>query len=298
MPWRPPASSRSPSSARIREGEDDDEPDELRFRRLVRSRAAEARAQCAARVRSGGVRPPRAGDPRSAVAADPGRSHLADPSGRAAAAAGAARARPAGPGPAAPGPPAARPGVPLSAMLRAGLRFELDSPANLLAAAQRLTVTGDPAAFTAWCEYVRRPATTTIRGDTSRPATQPPTGCWAWPPWRARIPGRAPSPGPWRRCWRAPLTSRSSPAPPDRCPPPPVSRCRNCWSGRSTGTTECCSAAGPTSGCRGSWPTPPIATGCPGLDRIPTGGSACVGRCTRISSARRRSRTSASTSRC
>jgi hypothetical protein len=45
--------------------------------------------------------------------------------------------------------------VPLSAMLRAGLRFELDSPENLLTAAQRLTATGDAAAFTAWCAYVR-----------------------------------------------------------------------------------------------------------------------------------------------
>jgi TrkA-N domain/RyR domain len=57
--------------------------------------------------------------------------------------------------PAAPGP-AAAPRVPLSAMLRAGLRLELDSPENLLTAAQRLTATGDAAAFTAWCEYVRR----------------------------------------------------------------------------------------------------------------------------------------------
>jgi TrkA-N domain/RyR domain len=48
------------------------------------------------------------------------------------------------------------PAVPLSAMLRAGLRFELDTPENLLAAAQQLTATGDPSAFTAWCEYVRR----------------------------------------------------------------------------------------------------------------------------------------------
>ncbi len=55
-----------------------------------------------------------------------------------------------------PEPTATEPGVPLSAMLRAGLRFELDAPENLLTAAQRLTATGDPAAFVAWCEYVRR----------------------------------------------------------------------------------------------------------------------------------------------
>jgi voltage-gated potassium channel Kch len=53
-------------------------------------------------------------------------------------------------------PPAPRPAVPLSAMLRAGLRLALDAPENLLTAAQRLTATGDPAAFAAWCEYVRR----------------------------------------------------------------------------------------------------------------------------------------------
>ena len=53
-------------------------------------------------------------------------------------------------------PPAPRPAVPLSAMLRAGLRFALDPPENLLTAAQRLTAAGDPTAFVAWCEYVRR----------------------------------------------------------------------------------------------------------------------------------------------
>jgi TrkA-N domain/RyR domain len=58
--------------------------------------------------------------------------------------------------PSAAGLDAARPRVPLSAMLRAGLRFELDSPENLLTAAQRLSATGDPAAFAAWCEYIRR----------------------------------------------------------------------------------------------------------------------------------------------
>ena len=58
--------------------------------------------------------------------------------------------------PSAAGLDAAGPRVPLSAMLRAGLRFELDSPENLLTAAQRLSATSDPAAFAAWCEYVRR----------------------------------------------------------------------------------------------------------------------------------------------
>jgi voltage-gated potassium channel Kch len=53
-------------------------------------------------------------------------------------------------------PPAPRPAVPLSAMLRAGLRFALDPPENLLTAARRLTAIGDPAAFAAWCEHVRR----------------------------------------------------------------------------------------------------------------------------------------------
>jgi TrkA-N domain/RyR domain len=66
-------------------------------------------------------------------------------------------------------PPTAAPWVPLSAMLRAGLRFELDSPENLLTAAQRLTATGEPAAFTAWCEYVRR-------GDDDDPRRHVPTG--------------------------------------------------------------------------------------------------------------------------
>jgi voltage-gated potassium channel Kch len=47
------------------------------------------------------------------------------------------------------------PGVPPSALLRAGLRVDLDNVRNLLGAAQRLTAAGDPAALTAWCEYFR-----------------------------------------------------------------------------------------------------------------------------------------------
>jgi voltage-gated potassium channel Kch len=66
-------------------------------------------------------------------------------------------------------PPASEPHVPLSAMLRAGLRFDLDAPENLLTAAQRLSATGDPVAFEAWCEYVRR-------ADDDDPRRHVPTG--------------------------------------------------------------------------------------------------------------------------
>jgi hypothetical protein len=45
--------------------------------------------------------------------------------------------------------------VPLSAVVRAGLRVELARPDNLRRAAQRLSVTGPPEVFAAWCEYVR-----------------------------------------------------------------------------------------------------------------------------------------------
>ena len=45
--------------------------------------------------------------------------------------------------------------VPLSAILRAGLRVDLDSAPSLLSAAHRLSEQGDPAALTAWCEYLR-----------------------------------------------------------------------------------------------------------------------------------------------
>ncbi len=47
--------------------------------------------------------------------------------------------------------------VPLSAILRAGLRLELDSAATLLAAATMLTERGDPGALALWCEYLRHP---------------------------------------------------------------------------------------------------------------------------------------------
>jgi hypothetical protein len=45
--------------------------------------------------------------------------------------------------------------VPLSAVVRAGLRVELSRPGNLRRAAQRLSVTAPTQAFAAWCEYVR-----------------------------------------------------------------------------------------------------------------------------------------------
>ena len=45
--------------------------------------------------------------------------------------------------------------VPLSAVVRAGLRVELARPDNLRRAAQRLSVTVPTQAFAAWCEYVR-----------------------------------------------------------------------------------------------------------------------------------------------
>jgi TrkA-N domain/RyR domain len=46
--------------------------------------------------------------------------------------------------------------VPLSAVVRAGLRVDLASSRNLLTAAQRLSTGQDPAAFATWCEYLRR----------------------------------------------------------------------------------------------------------------------------------------------
>jgi hypothetical protein len=45
--------------------------------------------------------------------------------------------------------------VPLSAIVRAGLRVELGTSANLLTAARRLTAADHPMAFTAWCEHLR-----------------------------------------------------------------------------------------------------------------------------------------------
>ena len=45
--------------------------------------------------------------------------------------------------------------VPLSAVIRAGLRVELARPGNLRYAAERLSASGGPQAFAAWCEYVR-----------------------------------------------------------------------------------------------------------------------------------------------
>ena len=46
--------------------------------------------------------------------------------------------------------------VPLSAVVRAGLRVELSRPDNLRSAAQSLSVTAPAQAFAAWCEYVRQ----------------------------------------------------------------------------------------------------------------------------------------------
>lgn len=46
-------------------------------------------------------------------------------------------------------------GVPPSALLRAGLRVDVEATHNLLTAAQRLTADRDPAALAAWCEFVR-----------------------------------------------------------------------------------------------------------------------------------------------
>ncbi|MGO9659062.1 MAG: NAD-binding protein, partial [Acidimicrobiales bacterium] len=48
--------------------------------------------------------------------------------------------------------------VPLSAVVRAGLKVELARPSNLRYVAERLSATGSPAAFAAWCEYVRHVA--------------------------------------------------------------------------------------------------------------------------------------------
>ncbi|MGI9184755.1 MAG: NAD-binding protein [Solirubrobacteraceae bacterium] len=45
--------------------------------------------------------------------------------------------------------------VPVSAIMRAGLQIDLDSAPGRLLAARRLTERGDPAALTAWCEYLR-----------------------------------------------------------------------------------------------------------------------------------------------
>jgi hypothetical protein len=45
--------------------------------------------------------------------------------------------------------------VPLSALVRAGLKVELARPSNLRYAAERLSADGSPAAFAAWCEYLR-----------------------------------------------------------------------------------------------------------------------------------------------
>lgn len=47
------------------------------------------------------------------------------------------------------------PPVPPSALLRAGLRIDVDAPDNLRVAAEWLTATGDAAAVAAWCEYIR-----------------------------------------------------------------------------------------------------------------------------------------------
>ncbi len=44
--------------------------------------------------------------------------------------------------------------VPLSAMLRAGLRVDLGKPDNLRLAAERLSEDASPFAFSAWCEYL------------------------------------------------------------------------------------------------------------------------------------------------
>lgn len=52
--------------------------------------------------------------------------------------------------------PGVTPPVPLSAIIRAGLRIELDTPENLRAAAERLSAAGDGAAVNAWCAYVHR----------------------------------------------------------------------------------------------------------------------------------------------
>ena len=47
--------------------------------------------------------------------------------------------------------------VPISAIMRAGLRLDLDTAPGLLSAARALTERGHPAALSAWCEYLRHP---------------------------------------------------------------------------------------------------------------------------------------------
>jgi hypothetical protein len=61
--------------------------------------------------------------------------------------------------------------VPLSAMLRAGLRVDLGKPATLRLAAERLSEEGSPFAFSAWCEYLRH-----LRPSLSDAPSPPPGG--------------------------------------------------------------------------------------------------------------------------
>ena len=65
--------------------------------------------------------------------------------------------------------------VPISAMVRASLSMELETPANLRAAAERLSRDGrELDAFTAWCEYARHVSATSAKSE--RTDLQRPTG--------------------------------------------------------------------------------------------------------------------------
>jgi TrkA-N domain len=55
--------------------------------------------------------------------------------------------------------------VPVSALVGAGLRVDLTRPDSLRLAAERLSSSGSPAAFAAWCEYVRHVTTSSPAAD-------------------------------------------------------------------------------------------------------------------------------------
>lgn len=89
--------------------------------------------------------------------------------------------------------PGVEPPVPLSALIRAGLRIELDEPEKLRTAAQRLSAAGDAAAAGAWCAYVHqlaeRPEAEQIAA-LGRPAGDP-DGQWILDLRRAALGDRA-----------------------------------------------------------------------------------------------------------
>ncbi|HUB71502.1 MAG TPA: NAD-binding protein [Acidimicrobiales bacterium] len=62
--------------------------------------------------------------------------------------------------------------VPLSALVRAGLKVELARPANLRLAAERLSAAGSPDSFAAWCEYARHVTLSSSPSDRQSLSTQ------------------------------------------------------------------------------------------------------------------------------